>query len=89
MVKTAVTSMPRPNCRPNRVAFSAEATGPRWSNASQKVTPATSDPCLVSAIHPPASTSTAESASTWFARCRSRRPISRPRSPVTDRAAGA
>ena len=64
--------MPRPNWRPKRVASSAEATGPRWSNASQKLTPATWAPCRVSATQPPASTGTADSASTWLARWRSR-----------------
>ena len=69
----AVTSMPRPNSRPNRVACSAEPTGPRWSNASQNDTPATSEPCTVSAIQPPPSISTVASVNSWLARCVSRR----------------
>ena len=55
----------------------AEATGPRWSNASQKLTPGDVPlPGSVSAIHPPASASAAEMASTWLARWPSRTAIS-------------
>ena len=69
----AARSIPRPNSRPNRVAWMADATGPRWSNASQNETPATSEPCRVSAAQPPASIRTAAAVKSWVARIRSRR----------------
>ena len=71
--KMAARSIPRPNSRPKRVAWMADATGPRWSNASQNETPATSAPCRVSAAHPPASIRTAAAVKSWVARIRSRR----------------
>ena len=71
--KIAARSIPRPNSRPNRVAWMADATGPRWSKASQNETPATSAPCRVSAAQPPASIRTAAAVKSWVARIRSRR----------------
>ena len=73
MQKMAARSIPRPNSRPKRVAWMAEATGPRWSNASQNDTPATSAPWRVSATQPPASIRTAAAVKSWVARVRSRR----------------
>ena len=71
--KIAARSIPRPNSRPKRVAWIADATGPRWSKASQNETPATSAPWRVSAAQPPASMRTAAIVKSWVARIRSRR----------------
>ncbi len=70
--KAAPRSIPRPNSRPNRVAWSAEPIGPLWLNACQNETPATSAPSRVSATQPPASISTAAASSSEFARAPSR-----------------
>ena len=68
----APRSMPRPNSRPKRVACRADPIGPRWLNACQNETPATSAPSRVSATQPPASISAAAASSTELARARSR-----------------